>query len=77
MTKNAPPMLLLQGRADTNVNPKNATSLAEKLTAAGDLVRVIFYDKVDHYRIIGAVGRPVRGWAPTLSDVLRFVRERE
>lgn len=76
VTPHAPPMLLLQGRADTNVNPKNATSLAGRLSAAGNSVQVIFYDKVDHYRIIGAMGRPVRNFAPTLHDVLEFVDER-
>jgi acetyl esterase/lipase len=74
VTPHAPPMLLLQGKADLNVNPDNATHLAEKLAAAGDSARIIFYDQVDHYRIIAAMGHPVRSWAPTLQDITTFIQ---
>ena len=72
-----PPMLLLQGRADVTVNPKNSQWLAEKVDEKGGRVRVIYYDKVDHYRIIGGMSRVLRGWAPTLEDVIAFIRERQ
>jgi acetyl esterase/lipase len=68
-----PPMLLLQGAADTEVPPANAVALAHALQAHGDLVTLRMYPGVGHNALVFAFSRPFRAEAPTLGDVLRFI----
>ena len=68
-----PPMLLLQGTADTEVAPTNAVALADALQARGDLVTLRMYPGVGHNALVFALSRPFRAEAPTLGDVLRFI----
>jgi acetyl esterase/lipase len=69
-----PPMLLLQGEADHEVDPSNATSLARALQARHDEVTLRLYPGVSHNALVFALSRPLHGDAPTLDDVLRFIR---
>ena len=68
-----PPMLLLQGDADTTVYPRNATALAARIRTAGGHVETKLYPGVGH---VGAV----LGFAPlfhdkstVLDDVTQFI----
>jgi acetyl esterase/lipase len=70
-----PPMLLLQGEADREVDPSNAVSLTHALQAKHEDVTLRLYPGVSHNALVFALSRPFHKDAPTLDDVLRFVRE--
>ncbi|NTS33194.1 alpha/beta hydrolase [Phyllobacterium sp. BT25] len=72
--RHEPPTLLLHGKSDTTVFPRNSTRLAEKLSAGGNTVDIKLYPGVGHLAIIGAMGSPMRFVAPTLDDTANFVR---
>lgn len=69
-----PPMLLLQGQADHEVDPSNAVSLAHALEARHEAVTLRLYPGVSHNALVFALSRPFHGDAPTLDDVLHFIR---
>jgi acetyl esterase/lipase len=69
-----PPMLLLQGEADHEVDPSNAISLDHALQAHHEDVTLRLYPGVSHNALVFALSRPFRADAPTLDDVLRFIR---
>lgn len=71
---NEPPMLLLQGTADREVEPSNATALAQALEARHDAVTLKLYPGVGHHALVFALSRPMHDEAPTLADTLRFIR---
>jgi acetyl esterase/lipase len=71
---NEPPMLLLQGTADNEVEPSNATALAQALEAHHDAVTLKLYPGVGHHALIFALSRPMKSEAPTLADTLQFIR---
>jgi acetyl esterase/lipase len=56
------------------VDPSNATSLARVLQAHGDPVTLHLYPGVSHNALVFALSRPLHGDAPTLADVLSFIR---
>jgi acetyl esterase/lipase len=68
-----PPMLLLQGDADHEVEPANAISLAHALSARHEDVTLHLYRGVGHNALVFAFARPFHADAPTLDDVLRFI----
>ncbi|HUB90802.1 MAG TPA: alpha/beta hydrolase [Dyella sp.] len=68
-----PPMLLLQGDADKEVDPSNALSLAHALQAHHEDVTLRMYKGVGHNALVFALSRPFRTEAPTLEDVLGFI----
>lgn len=68
-----PPMLLLQGTADTEVDPSNAVSLARVMQAHHEDVTLRLYPGVGHNALVFALSRPFHGDAPTLGDVLSFI----
>ncbi|RDS85083.1 alpha/beta hydrolase [Dyella monticola] len=68
-----PPMLLLQGNADQEVEPSNAVSLARVLHMHHDDVTLRLYPGVGHNALVFALSRPFHTDAPTLDDVLRFI----
>jgi acetyl esterase/lipase len=68
-----PPMLLLQGEADHEVDPSNAVSLAHALQAKHENVTLRMYPGVSHNALVFALSRPFHGDAPTLDDVLHFI----
>ena len=74
VSKAAPRTFLGAAATDAVVNPeRNSRQLAEKLQAAGVPVTLKLYSSVNHYTMIGVFGRPLRGLAPVLDDVVAFV----
>jgi acetyl esterase/lipase len=70
----APPTLLMAARGDDLVNPvRNTGGLAQRLRNAGVPVTEVYYDDLSHTSLIGAFSRPLRGLAPALDEVVRFV----
>lgn len=68
-----PPMLLLQGDADKEVDPSNASSLAHILEAHHEDVTLHMYAGVNHNALVFALSRPFHAEAPTLDDALSFI----
>ena len=68
-----PPMLLIHGDADVTVKLKNSVNLAHALEARGAQVTLKVYPKMKHADTVAAMGVPLRGRAPTLTDVAAFV----
>nr|WP_284399548.1 alpha/beta hydrolase [Dyella lipolytica] len=68
-----PPMLLLQGTTDHEVDPSNAISLAHALQAHHEPVTLKLYPGVGHIALVFALSRPLHGDAPTLADTLPFI----
>lgn len=69
-----PPMLLLQGAADREVDPSNARALDKAMLAVHEDVTLKLYPGVGHSPLLFAMSRPLRGHAPTLADILQFIR---
>lgn len=69
----APPMLLVTSTGDTEVEPRNARSLAARLTQLGAPVTLAVYPKLSHEEVAMALSRPFRGKAPVLDDSARFL----
>ncbi len=75
VTPGAPPALLIASRKDDLVNPvRNTGGLARKLREAGVGVEEIYTDRTSHTSLIGSFARPLRGLAPTLDLVEKFVK---
>lgn len=74
VSKAAPRTFLGAAASDDLVDPeRNTKQLAEKLRAAGVPVTLRIYDQANHYTLIGAFARPLRGLEPVLDDVVEFV----
>ncbi|MFC4528730.1 alpha/beta hydrolase [Dyella halodurans] len=69
-----PPMLLLQGSNDHEVEPSNAISLTRTMQAHHEDVTLKLYPGLGHEAVLFALSRPLRSDAPTLADVLAFIR---
>jgi len=70
----APPALLIASSHDDTVNPvRNTGGLEKQLRAAGDSVQEVYFDGTGHATLVGAMSRPLRGRAPVLDTVERFV----
>jgi len=75
VSADAPPTLLLAGRADTTVDPRrNTDGLAAALGRAGVPVRLIDYPRLGHGMLVGALARPLRWRAPVLDDLAAHVQ---
>jgi acetyl esterase/lipase len=72
-----PPMLLLHGTADHEVEPSNSKSLAQAMQANHQDVTLKLYRGVGHSALLFSMSRPMRGHAPTLDDVLAFIHAHE
>ncbi|ADV67229.1 alpha/beta hydrolase [Deinococcus maricopensis] len=72
--KDPPPTLLVVAANDRTVAPENATRMEEALRAAGaDVTRTVI-PKLDHYTIIGSVGRTLTFLGPTRQVILDFLK---
>ena len=69
----APPMLLLPGREDHTIDPRNTLQLAARLRDAGVSVRDELYPDVGHLTMIEAFGSPLVFLAPAREATLQFV----
>ncbi len=69
-----PPMLLLHGTTDREVDPSNSRSLARAMQARHEDVELRLYPGVGHSPLLFAMSRPLHGHAPTLQDILAFIR---
>lgn len=72
----APPLLLLQGTADTVVFPRNAEALAARLRALGAPVELKLYPGKSHIDLAKGLSKPFRGSAPSLADSADFLLAR-
>ncbi|WP_173768963.1 alpha/beta hydrolase [Pseudazoarcus pumilus] len=71
----SPPALLIAATPDLLVEPeRNTGAMAAKLRAAGVPVTERYYDRVGHSTLIGSLSPPLRGFAPTLEEVVGFVK---
>lgn len=71
----SPPALLISAAQDLLVDPRrNTGAMARKLRAAGVSVIERYYDRVGHSTLIGSLSPPLRGFAPTLEEVVGFVK---
>ena len=71
--KDAPPMMVVTGTADTTVRPKNARNLFKRLTDAGAVVIEKEYTGLGHEDVAMALSLPFRGKAPVLDDSSAFL----
>lgn len=69
-----PPLLLLHGRGDRTVYPKNTRNLAARARAAGTAVETREYRLIGHGGIVVALAAPLRWLAPVRRDVADFIR---
>jgi len=69
----APPALLLTGGKDWLVEPGNATRLAARLCAAGNVATVRTYRRVGHFAIVAALAPLLRFFVPVLRDTEAFI----
>ncbi|MEO7549348.1 MAG: alpha/beta hydrolase, partial [Ramlibacter sp.] len=73
----APRTLLIAAEKDNLVNPqRNTVGLGNRLRGAGVATTVQVFSGVSHVTVIGAMARPLRGLAPVLPEVARFLRLR-
>jgi acetyl esterase/lipase len=68
-----PPMLLLQGTDDREVEPTNAISLNRAMAAWHEEASLKLYPGMGHEALLLALSRPMRDDAPTLGDILDFI----
>lgn len=73
--ENAPPTLLITATKDNSVEPGNSARLANRLRALGREVREIAYPNLSHATLVGTLAKPLRGKAPVLDEVERFIKE--
>ena len=70
----APPMLLVTSTDDTEVRPRNATALRDRLKALGAPVEFRNYPGLTHEEVAMALSKPFRGKGPVLADSVAFLR---
>lgn len=72
----APPMLLMHGKADDIVRPYNSRNLAARLKALGAPVELKLYPGAGHVDLIKSLGAPFRGSTGALADSAAFLETR-
>lgn len=71
--RNAPPLWLATGDADTEVKPRNSIALAARERALGNRTTILrIYPERTHNDIIMAISKPFRGRAPVLDESIAF-----
>ena len=73
----APPALLMHGRADKLVRVANTEALAAALRAQGVPVESRIYEARGHIDMLAALSLPGRLRAPVLQDIAQFLRSLE
>jgi acetyl esterase/lipase len=75
VTAAAPPALLIASHTDKLVDPvRNTGGLANRLRSVGVAVDEVYFDNTSHASLIGAIAWPLRGIAPVLDTVVKFVK---
>ena len=73
--RDAPPLWLATGTADTEVEPRNAVTLAAREDALGNRTTVLReYPGLTHNDLIMAVSKPFRAKSPVLDESVAFFR---
>lgn len=73
--RDAPPLWLATGTADTDVEPRNAITLAAREASLGSNTTILRqYAGLTHDDLIMALSRPFRAKAPILDDSIDFFR---
>lgn len=75
--KDAPPLLLLTGTADTTVRPRNSTALAQATATAGQPSEVRQFPGMSHAGIVMALARPFEGDGAVKRTIFEFLAETE
>ncbi|MEO7277197.1 MAG: alpha/beta hydrolase, partial [Sphingomicrobium sp.] len=70
--RDAPPMLLMHGTADTIVQPRNSRRLAAALKAAGATAELKLYPGKSHIDTIKSLSPVFRGTTSALTDSIAF-----
>jgi acetyl esterase/lipase len=74
VSASSPPALLIAAKDDTLVNPeRNTGGMAKRMRELGVPVRELYFSKPGHATLVAAFSRPMRGLAPVLDEVVRFV----
>ncbi len=71
--RDAPPLLLVHGTADTVVQPRNSQALAARLKALGTPVDLRLYPGKSHVDTIKSLSPTFRGTTPALADSVAFL----
>ncbi|WP_039997484.1 alpha/beta hydrolase [Sphingomonas sanxanigenens] len=71
--RDAPPLWLATGTADTVVRPRNSQALVAALTSAGGSAVYRDYAGLDHAGIVMALAKPFRARAPVLAESAAFL----
>jgi len=71
----APATFLATGTRDRVVDPANSGRLADRLEAAGSVVKLRRYRGLGHVTIIGALAFPFRLFMPLIDDIATFIGE--
>ncbi len=75
VTGRNPPMLLLTGKDDVTVLPRNSQALADSINRKGGYARIKTYDGLAHIGVVLSLTFPFRWLAPVLQDVKTFLDE--
>jgi acetyl esterase/lipase len=70
----AAPLLLVSGLDDTTVRPANSMHLAARVREHGGVAMEKYYPGVGHVALVAAIAAPLRFVAPTLADVVGFLK---
>lgn len=68
-----PPLLLLYGKDDDTVKPRNIINLTNRVQQTGGNVEFHIYDNIDHTTILGALSIPLQNSEPVLKDIIHFL----
>ena len=75
VSASAPPALLIAANKDSVVNPaRNTGGMAARLRTYHVPVRELYVDGVGHATLVASLSNSLKGLAPTLDAVERFVR---
>ena len=72
--RDAPPMLLMHGTADTVVRPRNSQRLAARLKDFGAPVELRLYPGKSHVDTVKSLSPLFRGTTPALADSVAFLK---
>ena len=70
-----PPMLLMHGEDDPDVQVKNTRNLAAAIIHAGGAVDTVLYPKMSNNQILATIGAPLRNTSDVLTNITEFVRK--